>query len=77
MMWHKIYWAYELLVTLVQLVFVFVFGVATIHILIPLVKIVIMLCLLVYSVFFQEEHFEMDLLLAPTPPITARSTNPT
>ena len=77
MIWHKIYWAYELLATLVQLVFILIFDLTSVHIIIPLVKMLLMLCLLIYSIFFQEEHYEMDLLLIPPPAITDRSTNTT
>lgn len=78
MLYHKLYWAYELLITIVQLAFVLAFNIDKVHLVIPLIKILDMLALLVYSLCFQEEHFEKELpLMADSPSVINRQTNET
>lgn len=65
--WHKVYWAYEMIVTTILMVFVVLVEPTSAFLAIPVLKIILMLGLLVYSLFFQDDHYDTDAPLMSYP----------
>lgn len=73
--WHRAYWLYQLMVTIIMTVLVFVLGLDTSAVTIPVIKIAAMFCLLAYTTFVEEPPFDSDVpLVADSPTILGEST---
>lgn len=55
--WHLVYWIYQVLIATASIVIVFVFNQASVGLIIPFLQILIILVLLVYVTFVEEEFF--------------------
>lgn len=58
--WHQVYWIYQILIAIAIIVILFVYGQADVGLIIPFVQIAIMLVLLVYATFIEDEFFEKE-----------------